>query len=342
MRQLMNTLYVLTPECYLSKEGERIRIIRNREELASYPINILESIVCFTYTSPSPKIIELCSEHGISISIMSPSGRFISSIDGPVKGNVLLRREQFRCADNEEFCLGLSKNIIWAKIYNCASLLKRGLKDHKDTVNCNIIEDSICRLKKSLDVIEEIKSMNQLRGVEGDAAKLYFLAFDELILKNRETFFIANRNRRPPRDPMNSLLSFFYSVLTNEVRSSLQAVGLDPYVGFMHTDRPGRPSLALDIVEELRSSEVDRFLLKVVNLGQTGPGDFSETDGGGCFLNDPGRKKLIGLWHNERRSTVMHGYIQERVEHGLVPHVQSILLSRYIRGELDGYPPYLV
>lgn len=342
MRQLKNTLYVLTPECYLSKEGERIKVMRNKEELASYTANILEHIVCFTYASPSPKVIELCSENGIAITIMSPNGRFISSIDGPVKGNVLLRREQFRCADNEEFCLSFSKNIIWAKIYNSICLLKRGLKDHRDAINCSIVEDSIDRLKKSLDSIEDTRSMNQLRGTEGDAAKVYFLALDELILRNRETFFIDDRNRRPPRDPMNSLLSFFYSVLTNEVRSSLQAAGLDPYVGFMHTDRPGRPSLALDIVEELRSSEVDRFLLKIINLGQTSLGDFSEIEGGGCFLNDQGRKKLIRLWHNERRSTVMHGYMQERVERGLVPHVQSVLLSRYLRGELDGYPPYLV
>ncbi|NCU27313.1 type I-C CRISPR-associated endonuclease Cas1 [Candidatus Nomurabacteria bacterium] len=342
MRQLMNTLYVLTPDCYLSKEGERINVVRNKEELASYPANILEQIVCFTYASPSPKIIELCSEYGIAITIMSPNGRFISSIDGPVKGNVLLRREQFRYADNEDFCLSISKNIIWAKIYNSVSLLKRGLKDHKDTINCGIVEDSVCRLKKSLQDMDDVASMNQLRGVEGDAAKSYFLALDELILRNRDTFFMSDRNRRPPKDPMNSMLSFFYSVLTNEVRSSLQAAGLDPYVGFMHTDRPGRPSLALDIMEEFRSSEVDRFLLKVINLGQAGPGDFSETECGGCFLNDQGRKKLIGLWHNERRSTVMHGYIQERVEHGLIPHVQSILLSRYIRGELDGYPPYMV
>lgn len=343
MRQLKNTLYILTPDCHMSKEGERIKIMRSREELASYPANILEQIVCFTYASPSPKIIELCTKHGISISIMSPNGKFISSIDGPIKGNVLLRRDQFRYADNEEFCLGFSKNIIWAKIYNSISLLKRGLKDHRDTINCNVVEDSIVRLKDSLDNIDCIASMNQLRGVEGDAAKIYFSALNELILRNRDTFFINNRNRRPPRDPMNALLSFFYSVLTNEVKSSLQSAGLDPYVGFMHTDRPGRPSLALDIIEELRSSEVDRFLLKVINLGQVSPSDFSENnDGEGCFLNDQGRKKLIGLWHNERKSTVMHGYMQERVEHGLIPHVQSLLLSRYIRGELDGYPPYLV
>jgi CRISPR-associated protein Cas1 len=342
MRKLLNTLYVLTPDSYLSKDGERIRVMSKKEELASYPTNILEGIVCFTYASPSPKTIEMCSDRGIPITIMSPSGRFISSINGPIKGNVLLRRDQFRYADDEGFCICISKNITWAKIHNSIILLKRGLKDHKDKINKDVVERSICGLKRSLDSIGNATSMNQLRGIEGDAAKIYFQALDELILRNKGIFFISGRNRRPPRDPMNALLSFFYSVLTNEVSSSLQASGLDPYVGFMHTDRPGRPSLALDIVEELRSSEVDRFLLKAVNLGQIDMGDFTESEAGGCFLNDAGRKKMIKLWHSERRTTVMHGYIQERIEHGLIPHVQSILLCRFIRGELDGYPPYLV
>lgn len=342
MRQLLNTLYIMTPNCYLSKDGERIKIMCNREEIASYPANILERITCFTYASPSPKIIEMCSRHGIIITILSPNGRYIASIDGPIKGNVLLRRQQFRFADDKEFCLNISKNIIWAKIYNSISLLKRGAKDHNEKINSNLVKGAISKLKKILDCIDNTDSLNQLRGIEGDAAKIYFAALDELILKNKDIFFITGRNRRPPRDPVNALMSFFYSVLTNEVKSSLQNIGLDPYVGFMHSDRPGRPSLALDIVEELRSSEVDRFILKVINLGQVSSNDFIKKDGESCLLNDKGRKKLIGLWHNERKSAIVHGYIQEKVERGLIPHVQSNLLSRYIRGDLNGYPPYLM
>jgi CRISPR-associated protein Cas1 len=341
MRQLLNTLYILTPDSYLSKDGERIKVMCRKEELASYPANILERITCFSYASPSPKVIEMCSDYGISISIMSPNGKFLASIDGPVKGNVLLRREQYRRADDESFCLNISKNIIWAKIYNSTSLLKRGVKDHGEKINIDSVNESVIKLREILDDIEYVESLNQLRGLEGDAAKTYFSALDNLILRNKDVFNMAGRNRRPPLDPINALMSFFYSVLTNEVRSSLLNMGLDPYVGFMHTDRPGRPSLALDIVEELRSSEVDRFLLKTINLGQVSGGDFIE-EGGGCFLNEQGRKKIIRLWHNERRSTITHGYIQERVERGLIPHVQSNLLSRYIRGELAGYPPYLV
>ncbi len=341
MRQLLNTLYILTPNSYLSKDGERIKIMNQGDELASYPINILERITCFSYASPSPKVIEMCSDRGISISIMSPNGKFLASIDGPVKGNVLLRREQYRRADDESFCLAVSKNIIWAKIYNSIALLKRGAKDHAEKINYDFVNTSVVRLKKTLDDIDKVESMNQLRGMEGDAAKIYFSALNNLILRNKDVFNISGRNRRPPRDPINALMSFFYSVLTNEVRSSLLNMGLDPYVGYMHTDRPGRPSLALDIVEELRSSEVDRFLLKKINLGQVSAGDFIE-EGGACFLNESGRKKMIRLWHNERKSTITHGYIQEKIERGLIPHVQSNLLSRVIRGELDGYPPYLI
>lgn len=341
MRQLLNTLYILTPETYLSKDGERIKVMYGKEELASYPINILERITCFSYASPSPKVIEMCSDNGITISMMSPNGKFLATIDGPIKGNVLLRRQQYRFADDESFCLDISKNIIWAKIYNSAALLKRGVRDHSEKINYNSVNETVTVLKKILDDIEYADSLNQLRGMEGDAAKIYFSALDDLILRNKDIFCIKNRNRRPPSDPINALMSFFYSVLTNEVRSSLLNMGLDPYVGFMHADRPGRPSLALDIVEELRSSEVDRFLVKTINLGQVSADDFIE-ENGGCFLNESGRKKMIRLWHNERRSVITHGYIRENIERGLVPHVQSNLLSRYIRDELSGYPPYLV
>lgn len=342
MRALLNTLYIVTPECRLSKDGDCIKILKGKDELGTFPLNILENIVCFTYSGPSPQIMDACAKCGIPLNIMSSSGRFIASVQGPVRGNVLLRREQYRRADNTDFCITFSKNIIWGKIFNSIRLIQRGLNDHGDKINSELLRASITHMKSALDRISEANSMDELRGIEGDAAKVYFDSFDELILRDKNTFKLAQRNRRPPLDPANALLSFLYSVLANEVKSSLEAAGLDPYVGFLHTDRPGRPSLALDLMEELRSPMVDRLVLKAINLRIIDSSDFHTEEAGACLLTPGGRDKIIALWQEEKRITTLHGYISEKVEWGLIPHVQSTLLSRHLRSDIDLYPPFLV
>ncbi len=342
MKALLNTLYVVTPECKLSKDGDCIKVMKGKDELGIFPVNILENIVCFTYAGPSPQMIDLCSKSGIPLTIMSSSGRFIATVQGPIRGNVLLRRTQYRSADDSDFCLSFSKNIVWGKIFNSIKLLQRGLKDHKSEINSAVVDNTIVQMKETLDRVAEADSMDALRGFEGDSAKHYFAAMDELILKNKDTFKMAGRNRRPPLDPMNAILSFYYSMLANEVKSSLEATGLDPFVGFMHTDRPGRPSLALDLMEELRSPIADRLAIKSINLGSIRPGDFHTDDNGACYLTDDGRGRAITLWQEEKKSVIMHGYISEKIEWGLVPHVQSALLSRFLRGDIQGYPPFLV
>lgn len=342
MKTLLNTLYVVTPGCRLSKDGDCVKVMKDGGESNLFPVNILENIVCFTYAGPSTQMIDLCSKSGIPLTIMSPTGRFIATMQGPIRGNVLLRRTQYRCADDSAFCLSFSKNIIWGKLFNSIKMLQRGLKDHRDEIDSESVERVIAHIKEALDSISDVDSMEVLRGLEGDSAKQYFDAIDKLILKNKDVFKMTCRNRRPPLDPMNALLSFLYSMLTNEVKSSLEATGLDPYVGYMHTDRPGRPSLALDMMEELRSPMADRLALKTINLGRIRPGDFHTDENGACYLTSEGRDKVLTFWQEEKKATVMHGYISEVVEWGLVPHVQASLLSRHLRSDIQGYPPFLI
>ena len=280
-----------------------------------------------------------CIDLGISISYFTSYGKYLASVNGSPNGNVLLRRQQYRYADNEDKKMYFAKLFIEAKIYNARWVLERGVRDHSYINNDNLIKDISINLAEKIKIIENCSDINVLRGIEGDCAKQYFSVFDQLILKNKDYFVFTNRNKRPPKDAVNALLSFTYSILTNEVASALSSVGLDPYVGFMHTDRPGRKSLASDLVEELRAPFADRFILTGINLGKLKPSMFTENEDNSFLLNENGRKVLITEWQNRKKETITHPFIKEKIEWGMVPYVQAQLLARAIRSNC-GYVPF--
>ena len=301
----------------------------------------IEGIMCFSYKGASPALMWRCGEIGVSMSFYSPRGRYYCSILGEENRNVLLRREQFRFADDANAALDYAKSFIIGKIYNAKWVLERTKRDHALRVNVERLTEQSGKLSIALSSARQSSSMDELRGVEGLAAKDYFYAFDDLVLRNKDDFFFTGRSRRPPLDRLNALLSFCYSILTNDCIAALQGVGLDPYVGFMHTDRPGRASLALDLVEEFRPVLADRFVLTLVNTGAVKPDDFEIRENGGVFLSDSGRKKVLSAWQKKKSEQILHPFLQEKIPWGLVPYVQALLLTRAVRGDLDGYPPFL-
>lgn len=341
MRQLLNTLFVMTEDVYLALENDNVVVHQSEKVLAKVPLHSIEGIVCFSYKGVSPALMGRCGEIGVSMSFYSPRGRYYCSILGEENRNVLLRREQFRFADDANAALDYAKSFIIGKIYNAKWVLERTKRDHALRVNVERLTEQSGKLSIALSSARQSSSMDELRGVEGLAAKDYFYAFDDLVLRNKDDFFFTGRSRRPPLDRLNALLSFCYSILTNDCIAALQGVGLDPYVGFMHTDRPGRASLALDLVEEFRPVLADRFVLTLVNTGAVKPDDFEIHENGGVFLSDSGRKKVLSAWQKKKSEQILHPFLQEKIQWGLVPYVQALLLTRAVRGDLDGYPPFL-
>lgn len=341
MRQLLNTLFVMTEDVYLALENDNVVVHQSEKVLAKVPLHSIEGIVCFSYRGASPALMGRCGEIGVSMSFYSPRGRYYCSILGEENRNVLLRREQFRFADDANAALDYAKSFIIGKIYNAKWVLERTKRDHALRVNVERLTEQSGKLSIALSSARQSSSMDELRGVEGLAAKDYFYAFDDLVLRNKDDFFFTGRSRRPPLDRLNALLSFCYSILTNDCIAALQGVGLDPYVGFMHTDRPGRASLALDLVEEFRPVLADRFVLTLVNTGAVKPDDFEIHENGGVFLSDSGRKKVLSAWQKKKSEQILHPFLQEKIQWGLVPYVQALLLTRAVRGDLDGYPPFL-
>lgn len=341
MRQLLNTLYVTSPDSYLHRDGTNLVVDVGGREVGRIPIHNIQQVMCFGYSGASTGAMRLCAESNVLLSFMNPNGRFLASVSGETKGNVLLRRAQYRRADDGAASLEISCNMIKGKLINSRAVLRKGLSNHPDRVDAKIVGGAIERLTESISAIDGATSAAELRGIEGDAAKVYFESIDELILRNKSAFFMHGRTRRPPRDRFNSLLSFTYSMLTNDVRSSLESVGLDPYVGFFHTDRPGRVSLALDLMEEMRPL-ADRVALRLVNLGMLSPNDFIEEGGGAITMTDEGRSVVINEWQKMKSESVKHHYLNESIQAGLIPYVQSMLLARLIRGDLDGYPPFII
>jgi CRISPR-associated protein Cas1 len=258
-----------------------------------------------------------------------------------VSGNVLLRRKQYRIADDEKESLNIAINFIIGKIANCRSVLMRAIRDHEKVIQSDEVLNAISQLTKNIQRIENCDSLGTLRGIEGDSARIYFSVFDHLILTDKSNFFFNDRNKRPPLDNMNALLSFLYTLLTHDIESALEGVGLDPAVGFLHTDRPGRPSLALDLMEELRPYLADRLALSIVNRSQVSKDGFSITEAGGVIMSDAIRKIVITSWQKRKQEELMHPFLNEKIPIGLIPHCQAMLLARYIRGDLDGYPPFL-
>lgn len=342
MRKLLNTLYVTSPDSYLCKDGDAVVVRVGDQEKFRIPIHNIEGIVCFGYMGASPQLMHLCSEHNVGLSFLTPNGKFLSRVTGKTRGNVLLRRTQYHIADDERASLELSKSFIIGKVVNCRTVLGRGIRDHGSNLSCDKVRKVNSFLNENLEKIGSCDNVDSLRGIEGNCAKAYFDAFDELILKQKADFFMCERNRRPPVDNMNALLSFLYALLAHEVQSALESVGLDPYVGFFHADRPGRPGLALDMMEELRPFFGDRLALTIVNLQQIKKEDFYRKEDGGVMLTDAGRKEALDSWQKRKREEIIHPYLNETIPIGLVPYTQAMLMARFLRGDIDGYPPFFM
>lgn len=339
MRKLLNTLYVTTPESYLSKDGENVVVSIKQQEVFRIPVLNIEAIVTFGYMGASPGLMKLCAERGVGLTFLSPHGRYISRIQGQVRGNVLLRKEQYKLADDETVSTELAKICIAGKIQNYRSILRRYERDYGQMEQ---IENAVAEMDRAKRNVLRATTKEQVRGLEGDAASCYFSVFSNLIINQREDFQFGGRNRRPPKDAVNAMLSLAYTLLTNDVTSALESVGLDPYVGFLHTLRPGRASLALDMVEELRAYLGDRFVLSLINRKQITPSDFLMQGEKGVVLTDNGRKTFLTAWQNRKKETVTHPFLQEKIPVGLIPYAQAMLMARCIRGDLDTYPVFIV
>lgn len=341
MKKLLNTLYIVTPGAYIHRERQTVCVEQKGKKIARIPVHTLESIVVFGYSMVSPGLLEMCSENGVFVSFLRENGRFIARVCGPQKGNVFLRRTQYRWADCEEKSLEIARPLIQSKILNSRTVLMRAMRDHPNSVDEDQIKEVVEYLAKKTKEVVHSQSLDHLRGLEGDAARKYFGVFDQLIVKKDVGFLFNGRNRRPPMDPVNSLLSFLYSLLLHDVRSALEGVGLDPAVGFLHRDRPGRMGLALDLMEELRVMLADRVALSLINRQQVSSKDFNQSRAGGVMITEKCRKIVLIEYQKRKHELIRHPFLEEMIEVGLLPHVQALLLSRYIRGDLDGYPPFI-
>jgi CRISPR-associated protein Cas1 len=347
MRKLLNTLHVMTPGAYLHRDGETIAVKIGGEQRLRLPVHTLEGLVCWGQVSCSPPVLSLCCESGVGISFLNEQGRFLARVNGPVSGNVLLRRQQYRMADGAEQALPCVRSIVTSKIANSRTVLLRAARETADAEREATLREAANRLSWiGLDAAAA-NTIDIARGHEGMAGQIYFGVFDSMILRNggasgdANPFRFNGRSRRPPLDRVNALLSFLYALLRHDIESALESVGLDPAVGFLHTDRPGRPSLALDMMEELRSVLADRLALTLINRRQIRPEGFVEQDGGGILLEEATRKTVIAAWQTRKQEEMEHPFLNERIPLGLVPYTQALLLARYIRGGLDGYPAFL-
>ena len=341
MKQLKNTLYLSYDEGQISCSGRALVIRAKDQALQQFPVHILEQIVCFGSVMLTPDAMNLCLANNVTINYLSVYGRFRGRISGPVRGNVLLRRMQFRRADDPVQTAELATAFLLSKISNARTVLLRHARERETNVFDEAVRDMAGLLVKLKGFT--ITDLNELRGLEGDAANIYFRCFDSMILKNRETFSFHGRSRRPPSDPINALLSLGYSLLAAEITGVLESVGLDPSVGFLHKDRPGRPSLALDLMEEFRAVVVDRFVLALVNREQLQANDFETDEAGGVALTEKARKEIfLNEWENRKRTEIIHPVLGEKISFGLLPHVQAMLLARSLRGDLDFYPPFFL
>ncbi len=340
MRKLLNTLYVNTQGSYLHREGETIIVEQEHKKVLQLPVHTIGNVVCFGNIMCSPSLLGLCAERDIGFSFMSEYGRFLAAVNGPVRGNVLLRREQYRKADNPDITAGIAKNIIAAKLSNSRVVLNRVLRDHPEKTDFNSLSVASENIAGLMNQLERINSTDEVRGLEGTAAAQYFGVFNHLIVDQKESFIFNERSRRPPLDSVNALLSFTYTILAHDVRSALETVGLDPAVGFLHRDRPGRPGLALDIMEEFRSVIADRLVLTLINRRQINPSGFTKAENGAVVMDSDTRKILLTEYQNRKQTEVFHPYIEEKIPIGLLFYVQANLLARYLRGDIDGYPSF--
>lgn len=341
MRRLLNTLYILSPERYLSLDGENVVVREKEDEVGRIPLHNLDAIVTFGYTGASPALMGACVKRNIELCFMSASGHFLARVCGEVRGNVTLRKEQYRISENMERSIAIARNCISGKVYNSKWIIERSARDYPLRLDTQKLKGKSEILTKQFNKIRLCADAASLRGLEGEAASVYFSVFDDLILQQKEQFSFQGRNRRPPLDEVNAMLSFAYSLLAGMCGAALETVGLDPYVGFFHTDRPGRMSLALDMMEELRGVMADRFVLTLINKRMIQADGFMKKENGAVIMDDETRKLFLSQWQTKKLEVINHPYLDEKVEWGMVPYAQALLLARFIRGDLDEYPPFL-
>jgi len=338
VKRHLNTLFVTSQGAWLSKDGETVSIRVDGETKLRIPVHLLEGIVCFGSITMSPFLMAHCAEHGVGVSFLTENGRFLARVEGSVSGNVLLRRTQYRWADDPGRTADLARAFVLAKIANGRLVLQRAARDHPATANA--LASAIDAMARSLSDVDKAEGVDSIRGLEGDAARVYFGAFDHLIVSEDSGFRFGGRSRRPPKDPTNALLSFVYTLLLHDVRSALEAVGLDPQVGFLHRDRPGRPGLALDLMEELRAFLADRLVLSLINRRQVKAADFETRETGGVWMTDDTRKTVLVAYQDRKKEEIRHPFLDEKCTVGSIAHIQALLLARTVRGDLDTYPPF--
>ena len=341
MRKLLNTLYVTTQGSYLSRDGETVRVKLGETTKLNIPIHTLDGIICFGQVSCSPPLMQLCGERNVTISFLSEYGRFWGRVQGPVSGNVLLRRSQYRLADDPDKSCEIAKNVTLAKIANSRTVILRAIRDHGESVNRGDLEKASQRMSRILESVRTNSDLDSVRGYEGDAARTYFSVFDNFIVAQKEDFFFHERSRRPPLDKVNALLSFIYTLLHHDVVSALETVGLDPAVGYLHRDRPGRPGLALDLMEEFRPFFADRLVLSLINRQQVKGKGFKITESGAVMMDDETRKQVLVAYQKRKQEEIRHPFLDEKIQIGLLPFAQALLFARFVRGDLDGYPAFV-
>ncbi|MGF9713060.1 type I-C CRISPR-associated endonuclease Cas1 [Paenibacillus sp. JMULE4] len=341
MKKLLNTLFITQPDVYLSLDGDNIILLKEQEKLGRLPLHNLESIIAFGYTGASPALMGYCAERNISLVFFTMNGRFLARVIGESKGNVVLRKKQYAISEDEVLSAKIARNFIVGKIYNHKWIIERMTRDYPlriDVARFKAISQQLSAIMLDVRACEDLE---RLRGLEGQAAVSYNKLFDSMILQQKEDFYFHSRSRRPPLDNVNAMLSFAYSLLAIDVASALEGVGLDAYVGFLHQDRPGRASLALDVMEELRGVYADKFVLSLINKKMVSNEDFLKKENGAVMMRDEARKKFLTAWQSKKHEKITHPYLGEKISWGLVPHAQALLLARYLRNDLDEYPPFL-
>lgn len=329
-----------SPDVYLSLDSENIVVIKDNETIGRYPLHNLEAICSFGYSGASPALMGECAKRNIALTFMTSNGKFLASVIGESRGNVVLRKEQYRISDDEKRSAIVSRNFILGKLYNSKWILERATRDYPLRIDMPKFKTITASLTEIMQLIRKVEDLDELRGFEGSAAVQYNSVFDDLILQQKEYFYFNGRNKRPPLDNVNALLSFAYTLLTNDTKAALESVGLDAYVGFLHRDRPGRASLALDLMEELRSVFADRFVLSLINKKVVNETGFTRKENGAVIMDSDTRKKVLVAWQERKQEKIQHPYLNEKISWGLVPYAQALLLARYIRGDLDEYPPF--
>lgn len=341
MKHLLNTLYVTMPESYLALDGGNVAILVDHEIKGRMPLLNLEGIVTFGRSGASPALMATCMDKNIAMTFLSPTGHLLGRVVGASRGNVVLRKKQYQVSEDAVQSCEIARNFIIGKLYNQRWQLERMTRDHALVIQVDDFKQVSNQLKTVIDQLRTVTDLETLRGIEGNMAIQYYSLFDQMILQQKQAFCFTIRNRRPPKDRVNAMLSFAYTLLAHDVAAALETVGLDSYVGFMHQDRPGRMSLALDMMEELRGVYADRFVLKLINKKTLQETDFVTKENGAVLLKDEARRKFLMEWQARKQEKIQHPYLGEKINWGLVPFCQSMLLARYLRGDLDGYPPFL-